>query len=72
MHEATIVFKEGNQTHLIVNVSFEDLSEEIETNTQIDHIEGDHFDKKLYKYMHILGRILRKHAEEFYEFRKGG
>lgn len=67
MIEATIFFKNGVQTHLILNVYFEDNGEEIETNSKIGFIEFNDLDERIPSYLHILGRLLKQSAESFWD-----
>jgi len=38
MIEATIIFKDGNQTHLTLNVTFEDVEEEVKRKSKIGFV----------------------------------
>ncbi len=67
MIEATIVFKEGIQTHLTINVSFEDIGDEIETKDKIGFIEFIDFHERIPSYLHVLGKLLKKRAVSFWE-----
>ena len=67
MIEANIIFKEGNNTHLILNVTFGDTGKEINTNSKIGFIEFNELDERIPSYMHILGKILKKRAEIFWD-----
>jgi len=67
MIEATIIFKDGLQTHLTINVSFEDKEDEIETDCKIGFIEFNTLDEKIPSYMHILGRLLKERAKSFWD-----
>ena len=68
MIEAIVIFKNGNQLHLNLAVSFEEVDGEIETNSKIGFIEFNEMDERIPSYMDILGKMLKKRAEDF---RKG-
>ena len=65
MIEAIVIFKDGIQLHLSLAVSFEDVDDEIETNSKIGFIQFNEMDERIPLYMDILGKMLIKHAEEF-------
>ena len=67
MIEANIIFKEGINTHLTLNVIFEDIGKEIETNSKLGFIEFNQLNERIPSYMHILGKILKKRAESFWD-----
>ena len=64
MIEATIIFKDGIQTYLTLNVSFEVKRKEIEINSKVGVINN--LDERIPSYMHILGRFLKKRVESFW------
>ncbi len=66
MIEAIVIFKDGIQLHLNLAVSFEDVDGEIETNSKIGFIEFIEMDERIPSYMHILGKMLKKRAEDFW------
>lgn len=70
MIEATVIFKDGVQTHLTVNVTFEDAEKEVETLSKLGFIEFNTFNERIPSYMHILGRMLKKRAEIFWDEEK--
>ena len=65
MIEAIVIFKNGNQLHLNLAVSFEEVDGEIETNSKIGFIEFNEMDERIPSYMDILGKMLKKRAEDF-------
>jgi hypothetical protein len=67
MIEATLIFKDGIQTHLTFNVHFEDLPNEIDTKSKMGFIEFNEFSGRIPAYMHILGRMLKREAKKFWE-----
>ena len=67
MIEVTIVFKDGIQTHLTLNVTFEDLEDEVETKSKIGFISYNDFSERIPPYMNILGRLLKKQAKRLWE-----
>ena len=54
MIEATIVFKEGIQTHLTINVLFEDIGDEIQTNSKIGLVESNELNERIPSYLNIV------------------
>ena len=66
MIEATVIFKDGIQLHLSIAVSFEDINDEIETNSKIGFIQFNEMSERIPSYMYILGRILKRSAEKFW------
>ncbi len=67
MIEANIIFKEGINTHLTLNATFEDIGKEIETNSKLGFIEFNEFHERIPSYMHILGKLLMNRAESFWD-----
>lgn len=66
--EAVITFKEGVQTHLTINVEFSDCEDgQIGTRSKIGFIQFNEEHERLPSYMHVLGRYLKKYAEEFWD-----
>jgi len=63
MIEAIIMFKEGIQTHLTLNVSFKNAEGGIETNSKIGFIEFNELNDRIPSYMNILGNLLREQAK---------
>ncbi len=67
MIEATIVFKDGIQTHLTLNVMFEDVEDEIETKHKVGFVSYNDFRERIPSYMNILGRLLKKSAKRIWK-----
>ncbi|KKK43486.1 hypothetical protein LCGC14_1269700 [marine sediment metagenome] len=70
MIEAIVIFKDGVQNLLTLNVTFEDDEKEIETFSKIGFIKFNTFNERIPSYMHILGRMLKKRAEVFWDEEK--
>ncbi len=66
MIEAIVIFKDGIQPHLNLTVSFEDVDGEIETSSKIGFIQFNEVDERVPSYMHILGKMLKERAEDFW------
>ena len=67
MIEANIIFKEGINTHLTLNVTFEDIGKEIETNSKLGFIEFNELNERIPSYMNILAKLLMKRAKIFWD-----
>lgn len=50
-----------------MNVSFEDIGDEIETNTKMGFIEFNNLHERIPSCMNILGKLLKKRAAAFWE-----
>ncbi|KKL08164.1 hypothetical protein LCGC14_2578630 [marine sediment metagenome] len=67
MIEAIIIFKDGIQTHLTLNVTFEDVGDEIETKSKINFAEFNEFNNRIPSYINVLGKLLKKEARKFWK-----
>lgn len=60
--EATIVFKEGVQTHIVFNITFTEVEHAVDTEYKLDHIEFNDTSEDILYYMIILGKTLINEA----------
>ncbi len=54
MIEATVIFKDEIQLHLSLVVSFEDVDDEIETNSKLGFIEFNEMNEKMKTFIFTL------------------
>ena len=66
MIEAIVIFKDGIQLYLNLAVSFEDVDDEVETDSKIGFTQFNDMDERIPLYMHILGKMLKERAKNFW------
>lgn len=60
--EATVIFKEGVQTHIVFNITFTEVEHAVENEYKLDRIESNETSEDVLYYMILLGKTLINEA----------